>query len=235
MHQRDYRPSAGFVDGIEAALGHPGLRSICASCTSASTAGEGWPDRGFADGTEARAARQQPPWMAGVRAMQEQLPGWRNCGFTLIEIVIVILIVGIVVGLASFSFLRDNASRARDEAEHLALLLGSAQQEAVLQGKILALGITDDGYQFLHVNDKGKLAPIERDDVLAPYRLPRDMSVRTVTVEGAKVKDKTGIVLDPSGNFPNFTIALGTEDAEWHVIGKPNGQIFAEAPGAKNN
>jgi type II secretion system protein H len=63
-----------------------------------------------------------------------------SAGFTLIEILVVVTVIGIIVsiGLLSLSVLGDDR-QLRIEARRIATLLASAQDEAVMQGREFGL------------------------------------------------------------------------------------------------
>ena len=66
-------------------------------------------------------------------------------GFTLIEVAVVMLVIVIVLGIVSVNLEPDRETPVRDEARRLVLLLQTAQQESILQGKILAVAIERSG------------------------------------------------------------------------------------------
>lgn len=150
-------------------------------------------------------------------------------GFTLIEIVVVLLIITITVGLIGVNLGRGDANRARDEADRAVLLLQAARDEAILQGKILAVEFHADGYRFLRVNDKGRLVPIEADDTLAPHVLPDGVTL-SFDMDGASAGNETGLILEPSGSFAAFTLTLRAGQARWLAQGSANGRIRSLAP-----
>ena len=75
---------------------------------------------------------------------------------------VVILIIVIVLGLVGVNLEPDRETVVRDEARRMALLLRTAQQEAILQGKILAMEITPEGYVFLMLNDNSEFKSLSQ-------------------------------------------------------------------------
>lgn len=73
-------------------------------------------------------------------------------GFTLMELLVVLVLIGIVAGLATLS-LGDGAERKlRAEAERLAATLRLARDELLITGESdRALGLRRDGYSFLEL------------------------------------------------------------------------------------
>lgn len=154
---------------------------------------------------------------------------FRWAGFTLIEVLVVLLIISIMLGVIGVNLMRDPQDLAREEADRLALLLQAAQQEAVLQGQVYAVDISDNGYRFLRLDDEGQLQPVA-DDILRERQLPPGVTIVSVMLDGGGDRPKEGIVLPPSGELPGFTILIGAHEARWKVVGTPRGEIRSLSP-----
>ena len=155
----------------------------------------------------------------------------RSRGFTLIELMVVILIIVIVLGLVGVNLEPDRETVVRDEARRMALLLRTAQQEAILQGKILAMEITPEGYVFLMLDDNSEFRSLSRDEILRPRDLPRDIIISSVNIEGRPVTEKPRLILMPTGELPEFTIVFSFGEIHWQVQGVFPGEInVAVAP-----
>ncbi|HET7766626.1 MAG TPA: GspH/FimT family pseudopilin [Burkholderiales bacterium] len=153
-------------------------------------------------------------------------------GFTLIELLVVVLIIGIIVALAGVQLMRSPGEAVRDESEHLALLLKTAREEAIMQGRVFAFGAGRESYRFLRLERDGKLKITKDDEILRPRQLTLGVAIESLQLEGAVAGDGTqpqGIVLLPSGELPAFRILLAGGGARWSVVGTPDGTIRAEA------
>lgn len=153
-------------------------------------------------------------------------------GFTLIEIAVVMLIVVIVLGIVSANLEPDRETVLRDEAKRLALLLQTAQQEAILQGKILAVTFERQGYSFMVLDDTNKFQPLAQDDVLHPRPLPQNIVIASVDIDGAPETGTPRLLLLPSGELPAFTVTLALGNARWQVQGALTGEITAQVAAA---
>ena len=73
-----------------------------------------------------------------------------NKGFTLIEIMVVIVIIGVVVSFITLAINNGGSTPQlqQEEAQRLASLLTLANQEAILQAKELGVAFTSEGYRF---------------------------------------------------------------------------------------
>lgn len=154
----------------------------------------------------------------------------RALGFTLIELVVVLLVVTIILGMIGLNLGGDDQADVRQEAERLALLLRAAQEEAILQGQVLALELETRGYHFLHLSREGTLEPLTGDDVLRPRELPSGISISAVEVDGQADEETAGIVIRPSGDIPSFTITFSKGKMHWQVKGSVVGGIRPTSP-----
>jgi general secretion pathway protein H len=150
--------------------------------------------------------------------------GRRDCGFTLIELIVILLILTIVVGLVGLNLTRDASDQLKDEAQRLALVLQAAEEEAILNGRVFVLTVARDGYQVLTPNDKGKLDKISDDALYQPYRLPDGMAISAASVDGIPAEQgRADILIDPSGLLPAFTVDFRAGEVRWRLEGLANG------------
>lgn len=97
-------------------------------------------------------------------------------GFTLIEIMVVVIIVGIVTAtvILSIGTLGDNREMLR-EGRRVSMLLQTARDESVLQGREYGLEVVEAGYRFVEFNPFTRLwSDIIEDDMYRYRRLPEN-------------------------------------------------------------
>lgn len=150
-------------------------------------------------------------------------------GFTLIEIMVVLLIIAITIGMVGINLQRGDNDRVREEADRIVILLQAAREEAILQGQVFAVQFNTDGYRFLRLNNNGRLEQIEQDDVLMPRSLPDGVTL-SFTLDGAVADSEAGLILDPSGSFIPFVLTLHAGEATWQALGLVNGKIQSKPP-----
>lgn len=100
-------------------------------------------------------------------------------GFTLLEVLVVMLIVGVLSTAATLSLAPDVQRQLDDEAYRLARVLEQAAEAAEL-GDALTLTLDAGGYRFTRPGPDG-LPLAVRDDFLAARRWPDGIAVRQLS------------------------------------------------------
>jgi general secretion pathway protein H len=136
-------------------------------------------------------------------------------GFTLIEIMIVVLVISITLGIVGVNLTRDDRDRVKEEADRLAMVLSAARDESILQGRVVIAEFRRDGYRFLRIGIDGRPQPIEGDDTLTPRRLPDGMTL-SAEIDGApNITGESLLILDPTGTLPNLVVTLRLGERHW--------------------
>ncbi|MFA5598185.1 MAG: prepilin-type N-terminal cleavage/methylation domain-containing protein [Pusillimonas sp.] len=106
-------------------------------------------------------------------------PVSRQRGFTLLEMMIVLLIIGIATTLVSISMFGDNRARAlRQDATRLAHVFTAAQAEAWASGQSLVWEHDAEGYRF---------SRLPRQLILPARRLVRAQQVVDTAIGGSSI------------------------------------------------
>jgi general secretion pathway protein H len=177
--------------------------------------------------------------------------GGRSCpphqGFTLIEVLVVIVLIGVILTFAVLSVGNPQRDILEREARRLAALMELAGEEAVLQSREIGVSVKFDGYTFLTLNGE-KWSPIEGDELLRARETPEGIRLE-LEVEGRSVfeddsKDKKenersepqtrpDVFLLSSGEIsPGFEIAVraDTSDTYFRLTGEPTGALTLSGP-----
>jgi general secretion pathway protein H len=89
-------------------------------------------------------------------------------GFTLVELMIVMVIIGITLGLVSLNAIPSPQQNLQNEAQRLALLLQLARDEAIVRNRLVAFEANGERYRFL-VRNETRWDPVVGDDLLGRW------------------------------------------------------------------
>ncbi|HEX7374027.1 MAG TPA: type II secretion system minor pseudopilin GspH [Steroidobacteraceae bacterium] len=166
-------------------------------------------------------------------------------GFTLLEVLVVVIIIGIITSMAVISVKVLGGDHEMDqEAARLQAILMQSREDAMLVGTDVGLRLDTQGYDFLRYDTRKELwQPVSDDPLLRPRGLPAGLTLQ-LRLEGRDVvfkKDpaeqsllKEGepliqpqVVVQASGDLVPFDIYLlrdGTTE-ERRVSGTLEGKI----------
>ncbi|MEK6749492.1 MAG: type II secretion system minor pseudopilin GspH [Pseudomonadota bacterium] len=104
-------------------------------------------------------------------------PVKRTPGFTLIEVLVVMLIISIMTSFAVIAIGKSKDRALEEEAKRLTALLRMGSEEAVLRSTDYVLTVAQDGYRFYEWSVKDhNFIPLDAEDgVFRPRQLPKDM------------------------------------------------------------
>ncbi|WP_082650380.1 type II secretion system minor pseudopilin GspH [Legionella parisiensis] len=150
-----------------------------------------------------------------------------NQGFTLIEILIVLVIIGITFGFALLAFGDfGEGRRILFSAEQLVNTLRLAQQQAILGTSTLGLRIDNNGYQVFQLYNNTQWKPISDKGVFKMTYFPQDTRIILKTTNSTPA-GVPPIIISASGDMTPFTLSFGSkQDTNLALlIGKHNGEL----------
>jgi general secretion pathway protein H len=154
-----------------------------------------------------------------------------SSGFTLIEILVVVVILGVLAGAVTLAIGGVGGERqlAR-QAEQLRALLGYACEHAELGGRDIGISMDKRGYRFSRLNHTNWL-PADTDE-LRPRAWLEGTDAR-LTRDGLDIQiaedspDKPQLVCFASGELTPFRLDLGLADLpqRYRLDGQADGEV----------
>jgi len=102
---------------------------------------------------------------------------YSQSGFTLIEILVVVVVIATIVsiGILSLGLLGDDR-QLRREAARIGSLLEVAQDEAIMQGREFGLEVMRESYRFVEYDPLQRLwADVPAEDIFRARQLPENI------------------------------------------------------------
>jgi general secretion pathway protein H len=162
-------------------------------------------------------------------------------GFTLIEILVVVLIIGVIsAGIMLSVTLTGRDRDLEKESDRLVALMNYAREQSELQTREYGLIFQDDSYEFVSFDTRrGLWRTVFEDDALVLRHMPDGLNLKLV-VEARPVvlkkptdaKDKTPqVMIYSTGDLTSFEVTLEreggirsislAEDDQGKVVAKP--------------
>ncbi|TAK51441.1 MAG: type II secretion system protein GspH [Betaproteobacteria bacterium] len=149
----------------------------------------------------------------------------RERGFTLIEMLVALVIMGLFVGLVTAIVLPGDRDVLRVEAERLAQLLDFAAAEAQLTGTTIAWTADASGYRFSRTGEDAEWSEIRDSDLLRARTLPQGVLVSGIRVENMRPQGSMRLEFPPQGASLAFTIAMSLGAERFAIAGSPVGEV----------
>lgn len=156
-------------------------------------------------------------------------------GFTLLELLVVIVMIGIILSFATLSIHQGGyATQLAETSQRLVAVMTLASQEAIIQGQEIGIYFEKTGYRFYRL-EMGDWQ-LQKSDVMRPYTFQGCIQAQ-LQVEGEnipllalahKTEEKMPqILLASSGEITPFIITLGcdTKTQQYRITGTANGTI----------
>ena len=146
-------------------------------------------------------------------------------GFTLIEVLVVVAIIGILVAVAAVNLFPDEKQSARREATDVALAIEHARDAAWFGGLPAAITFERDRVQ------EWRLGGDEwRADASRALRLPTSTRIGEIRVDGQPVAEAPRLVFLSDGLGTPFRVGLEVRGMPWAVEGDAAGAIRVVEP-----
>ena len=152
----------------------------------------------------------------------------RSAGFTLLELLVVVTIIGVFVGAAVLSIgVAGDARAVEREAFRLVTLLDLVREEAVMQNRDYGLQFSESGYRF-YLYDYLQVAWVEpdADELLANYDLDGELGL-TLSIEDREVQLEASVNTESADTPRPQVLILSTGE-----VTPFDATLYREADGA---
>lgn len=162
--------------------------------------------------------------------MHEAIARHAMLGFTLLEMLVVVVIMGILVGTVSVRLQPDARDQLHIEAGRLAQLLELAAQEARLTGHAIAWVSDGFGYRFWRQGGDDLWSEVRDDDALRARTLPHGMVIAGVRNEAGMAQPTLRLEFTPDAAASAFSLDLALDGEHYSITASPVGNVRL-APG----
>lgn len=154
-------------------------------------------------------------------------------GFTLLEVLVVIVIIAVLSGFVGLSISSDSNRQLQEEARRLIALIDLASQESILNAQEIVLDVQENSYAFLIKGDEGEFVAVDESGALRPRQLPENMSLRLTLENLPYEKDsfvdpfsdeeeegqtQNYVFILSSGEMSPFTLDITLDDERSYTI-----------------
>jgi general secretion pathway protein H len=153
-------------------------------------------------------------------------------GFTLLELLVVLVVLAIVAGLVTTNLGGGERRGVEREAKRLAGALEHAAALAQWRGETLGVSADERGYRFWRRGDDDRWSALADDDVLAPRTLPVGFMVAAATFAGAPVAADAILPFRASGRNEPYALMLASPAWSLFVTGDPLNRVQVAVPAA---
>jgi general secretion pathway protein H len=162
-------------------------------------------------------------WKAELRSVLRGFGPGPQSGFTLLEILLVLALIGIITSFAVLSIGNNSvAEQLQTEARRLAALVELHRQEAIMLSRQRGLRLHTRGYSFLQLDGDDEWSVVDSPNLPYQHELAQPVEMNLV-IEGRPLTLETDpglpqILLLSSGETTDFSVTFASEYAEGYTL-----------------
>jgi general secretion pathway protein H len=150
-----------------------------------------------------------------------------TAGFTLLELLVVLVIIGITLGAVSFNAMPSERQVLQNDAQRIALLLQLSRDEAIVRNHPIAFEAEADRYRFL-IFEENNWQALQQDDLLREREFKRSPVVFNVSPPSAAQTTPLRIIFGREPVGIPFVLTLATGDAQVAIRADGIGHFVVE-------
>lgn len=140
----------------------------------------------------------------------------RRSGYTLIEVLVVIVILSIASGLVVVNLGRDRGALLEEDARRLALVLQFARDQAITRGQPFAWTADASGYKFSRRQRGRGWVQVDAAEGLAARAWPEHLRLTRLRISGLVVPPGEPLIFTASGFNQPYDLVLAS--GPWQVV-----------------
>ena len=146
----------------------------------------------------------------------------RDAGFTLVEVLVVLVIIGVMTAAVVVAMPRDPAP-AEADARAFAEAAHRAARSTLLDGRTRGMSVSDNGWELRRYTELGWQTALSGETAQRLH----------LTVDGTDIElqpDPLPLLLwEPTGGANTFELEFDAlRDADWRVVGNAQGEVVVE-------
>lgn len=146
-------------------------------------------------------------------------------GFTLLELLVVLVIAGILLGAVALNAMPGNGQLVQDDAQRIALLLQAARDEAIVRNRAIAFEIDEQRYRFL-IRQNDSWQTLTQDALLREREFRRTpLGVTLIPATSDRLPLRIVFGREPVDKPFALRLTLGTHSATIQADGIGNFQV----------
>lgn len=148
-------------------------------------------------------------------------------GFTLLELLVVMVIVGITLGAVSFNAMPSERQVLQNDAQRVALLLQLARDEAIVRNRPIAFEAGADHYRFL-LFEENNWQVLKQDELLREREFKRSPVLFSISPPSPEQTTPLHIIFGREPVGIPFVLTLAVGDAQVAIRADGIGHFVVE-------